>query len=518
MSQKIELPEAYCESMERLLQEEYQEYLDSMEQPSHRAIRINTAKVSVEEWKKICPFTIEQIPWTEKGFLLLNEEENPAKHPYYYAGLYYIQEPSAMIPASILPVQKGDRVLDLCAAPGGKATEIAAKLEGTGLLVANDISVSRTMALAKNLQIAGADNAVVTAEEPKKLAGNLPEYFDAILVDAPCSGEGMFRRDARMVKDWKKRGPQYYASIQRDILQEVYKMLKPGGHMVYSTCTFAPMEDEQMMQWFVEQYPDMSICEVQEQPGYCHGNPKWADCEDEEMAKQLSYCIRIFPHKAKGEGHFATLLYKAEKEPQTDLSDEKENWTQNDFGWQDRQEKHLPKGKKVEKYLPKGKKVAAGKGKSGKSAKNGAPDIEQMRQEAEKWLAMAKIQGGQLEQKKESFLYQKDGQASLKGCRCMQSGLIVGSMPHKWEPSAQLALAVKDIEAFPCVMLTADDEQVYRYLKGETLQNVSVTREERLSDTKDYVLVCVEGYPLGWGKCTQNGTIKNKYHAGWRMK
>lgn len=510
MSQKIELPEAYCESMEGLLQEEYQEYLDSMAQPSHRAIRINTAKISVEEWKEICPFTVEQIPWTQKGFLLLNEEENPAKHPYYYAGLYYIQEPSAMIPASILPVHKGDHVLDLCAAPGGKATEIAAKLEDTGLLVANDISVSRTMALAKNLQIAGADNVVVTAEEPRKLAKNLPEYFDAILIDAPCSGEGMFRRDARMIKDWKERGPQYYASIQREILREAYKMLKPGGHMVYSTCTFAPVEDEKMMQWFVEQYPDMSICEVQEQIGYCYGNPKWTDCTDEKMAKQLSNCIRIFPHKAKGEGHFAALLCKESQKTQMDmdLSDGKCDLDRNDFSMQDNHGKHMSRGKKAA--------IAKRNGK--KTVKNGLPDKEQMRQEAKKWLAMAKIQGGQLEQKKESFLYQKEGQNLLKGCRCMQSGLIVGSMPHKWEPSAQLALAIKDIKAFPCVMLTADDEQVYRYLKGETLQDVSLVREERLQETGDYVLVCVDGYPLGWGKCTQNGTIKNKYHAGWRMK
>ena len=182
------LPKKYQQAMQDLLGEEYSAYIESMQQRSQTAIRINTAKISLEQW-------------TEKGFLTTDEQCNPAKHPYYYAGLYYIQEPSAMIPASILPVHEGDRILDVCAAPGGKATELAAKLRGTGQLVANDISVSRAMALAKNLQIAGAVNAVVTAEKPERLQESFLQYFDGILIDAPCSGEGMFRRDPHMVQD-----------------------------------------------------------------------------------------------------------------------------------------------------------------------------------------------------------------------------------------------------------------------------------------------------------------------------
>ena len=146
------LPKKYQQAMQDLLGEEYSAYIESMQQRSQTAIRINTAKISLEQWAEICPFKTKPVPWTEKGFLTTDEQCNPAKHPYYYAGLYYIQEPSAMIPASILPVHEGDRILDVCAAPGGKATELAAKLRGTGQLVANDISVSRAMALAKNLR------------------------------------------------------------------------------------------------------------------------------------------------------------------------------------------------------------------------------------------------------------------------------------------------------------------------------------------------------------------------------
>lgn len=171
------LPKKYQQAMQDLLGEEYSAYIESMQQRSQTAIRINTAKISLEQWAEICPFKTKPVPWTEKGFLTTDEQCNPAKHPYYYAGLYYIQEPSAMIPASILPVHEGDRILDVCAAPGGKATELAAKLRGTGQLVANDISVSRAMALAKNLQIAGAVNAVVTAGKAGTIARVLFTVF-----------------------------------------------------------------------------------------------------------------------------------------------------------------------------------------------------------------------------------------------------------------------------------------------------------------------------------------------------
>ena len=309
------LPKKYQQAMQDLLGEEYSAYIESMQQRSQTAIRINTAKISLEQWAEICPFKTKPVPWTEKGFLTTDEQCNPAKHPYYYAGLYYIQEPSAMIPASILPVHEGDRILDVCAAPGGKATELAAKLGGTGQLVANDISVSRAMALAKNLQIAGAVNVVVTAEKPERLQESFSQYFDGILIDAPCSGEGMFRRDPHMVQDWEEKGPQYYAPIQRDILKAAYQMLREGGYLVYSTCTFSPEEDEKNILWFLRQFPDMHVCEVPSKEGFCSGITDAALTKAERQ--QLSRCVRIFPHKTVGEGHFAVLLQSRKAIPRS---------------------------------------------------------------------------------------------------------------------------------------------------------------------------------------------------------
>ena len=143
---------------------------------------------------RICPFEITPVPWTDNGFYYDGERLSPAKHPYYSAGLYYLQEPSAMTPASRLPVEPGDKVLDLCAAPGGKATELGARLKGEGLLVANDISSSRAKGLLKNIEVFGIGNVAVLCEEPGKMENCFQEFFDKILIDAPCSGRSEERR------------------------------------------------------------------------------------------------------------------------------------------------------------------------------------------------------------------------------------------------------------------------------------------------------------------------------------
>ena len=234
--------------MKAILGEEYDDFLAGFEKPRHYGLRVNTAKITVEEFKELVPFHLTQIPWVENGFYY-EEEDAPTRHPYYYAGLYYLQEPSAMAPAALLPVDPGDRVLDLCAAPGGKSTELGARLKGQGLLVSNDISNSRAKALLKNLELAGVSNLCVTSETPEKLADVFGPFFDKILVDAPCSGEGMFRKDPDLIKSWQEHGPSYYAPIQRQILSQAVRMLKPGGYLLYSTCTFAACEDEDTVHW-----------------------------------------------------------------------------------------------------------------------------------------------------------------------------------------------------------------------------------------------------------------------------
>lgn len=523
-----ELPQEFCEKMQDLLGEEYDAYRQSMEQDSYTAVRINTNKISVEAWDGICPFRQKPVSWTDRGRYYDSGQSQPSKHPYYFAGLYYIQEPSAMIPASILPVQPGDRVLDLCAAPGGKATEIAAKLQGKGMLVANDISVSRTMALAKNLQMAGAVNAVVTAETPIHLAEYFLEYFDALLIDAPCSGEGMFRRDPHMVADWLEHGPEYYAGIQREILQSAYRMLRPGGYMVYSTCTFSPVENEEMIGWFLAEYGDMVICPVERCPEFADGRP---DLAGAYRTESLRHAVRIFPHRADGEGHFAVLLQKREEETgrSGDLQQKRVGDSLNDgtgqTGEEDCYAVLLQKREEDRRTAVITRKNSdrkpAGKKQQADRKLCTADPVEK----AAQWLERLGI-GGQ-ERSWRSRLHQKQSQIVLlpeelremRGLRLIQSGLIVGSMKkERFEPSPQLALAVQDTSGVPVVSFASEDIRVVKYLKGETVESAELSHAEVLNDTDGYVLVCVDGFPLGWAKWMKDGRLKNKYYAGWRMQ
>ena len=295
---RMELPECYIEKMRQLLGEEFPAYMESFEKPSVNGLRVNTGKVAAERLADLLPYELEEVPWIGNGFYYPSGDRL-SKDVYYYAGLYYLQEPSAMTPASLLPVEPGDLVLDVCAAPGGKSTELGVKLKGRGMLVSNDISNSRAKALLKNLELFGIPNICVTSETPEKLAGVFPEFFDKILVDAPCSGEGMFRRDKDMVKSWQEKGPEYYCEIQKEIVEQAVSMLKPGGYLLYSTCTFDREEDEEIIEEALSRHPELELVKLPLFEGAVDGFG-------------LSGCIRLFPHRIKGEGHFIALLHKKE--------------------------------------------------------------------------------------------------------------------------------------------------------------------------------------------------------------
>ena len=298
------LPEAFLNRMQEMLGEEYEDFLAAYEEPRTYGLRVNTRKITPEEFEKLNVFSVRRIPWVKNGFFY-DEDVRPARHPLYAAGVYYLQEPSAMTPAACLPVQPGERVLDLCAAPGGKATELGAKLKGRGLLVANDISASRARALLYNLEVFGIDNAFVTNETPAALAGVFEGFFDKILVDAPCSGEGMFRKEEAVARDWTPEKSEYFSGQQREIVSRAVRMLRPGGMLLYSTCTFAPCEDEQTISWVLEQFPEMHLVPLPEYEGFSGGCPRWGNGEE-----TLKYCVRLWPHKMHGEGHFLALLEK----------------------------------------------------------------------------------------------------------------------------------------------------------------------------------------------------------------
>ncbi|MBE6922122.1 MAG: SAM-dependent methyltransferase [Ruminococcaceae bacterium] len=283
------LPEAFLERMKQQLGEEYPEYLNSLERPRAVALRFNPLKGNAPE----LPFVGRSIPWEPQGFYY-DPEARPGLHPYHEAGVYYLQEASAMAPVYLLDPQPGERVLDLCAAPGGKTTQIAGRMGGKGFLLCNEWSPKRAKILSRNIERLGVANALVTNEHPERLADRLPGFFDRVLVDAPCSGEGMFRKEEAAVTDWSQETVEMCARRQAEILHSAAQMLKPGGRLVYSTCTFAPEEDEMAVAAFLEAHPEFEP-EVIEAPWF-------------QPVENGGH--RLWPHKLLGEGHFAAVLRK----------------------------------------------------------------------------------------------------------------------------------------------------------------------------------------------------------------
>ena len=287
------LPEAFLQRMEAQLGSEYPAFLESLERPRAVALRFNPMKGE----RPVLPFVGAPVPWEPEGFYY-DPETRPGLHVYHEAGVYYLQEASAMAPVALLDPKPGERVCDLCAAPGGKTTQIAGRMLGQGFLVCNEINPKRAKILSRNIERMGVANALVTNEHPETLASRFPGFFDRVLVDAPCSGEGMFRKEEAAVTDWSQETVQMCARRQREILDSAARLVRPGGRLVYSTCTFAPEEDEETVAAFLEAHPEFTP-EPAEAPWFVPG-------------ENASY--RMWPHKLLGEGHFAAVLRKTQGE------------------------------------------------------------------------------------------------------------------------------------------------------------------------------------------------------------
>lgn len=460
------LPLEFCLRMQQLLGEEYDAFLNSLAAPRTYGLRVNTAKISCEQFEEICPFPIEPIPWIPGGYFY-PEDVRPSRYAFYQAGLYYLQDPGAMTPASRISIHPGDRVLDLCAAPGGKATAAGAALMGEGLLVANDISTSRARALLRNLELFGISNLFVSNESPDKLCGRFPEYFNKIILDAPCSGEGMFRKDDALLKDWSSEKSSELSAVQKNLILQAADMLCPGGEMVYSTCTFSPAEDEDVIAYLLEQRPEMSL-----------SSPTWYEgFSSMDCALPAGTCIRIYPHKMKGEGHFLALLKKSGscKEPSRTFL----------------------------------RTVS-----SSKADKNALQWVRIFAEE----LGLDRIGGKmidwtRMEIRKDKVYYLPETDTGFCGITFLRNGLYMGDLKkNRFEPSQPLALALHKGDARSVISLNVSDERLSRYLKGET---IAIQPDEALQE-KGWQLLCVNGYPLGFGKLV-NGILKNKYPAGWRI-
>ena len=498
--------------------DEFRAFLDSYNNPPVRGIRFNKLKVqdqlSANLSRKSPPFAIKNpakqsisfdnllnpvfgqavdfapIPWCKEGYSF-TEDFRPSKSLLYHTGLFYIQEPSAMCPVEILQPKPGERVLDICAAPGGKTVQIASHMDNTGLLISNDKSPSRCRGLIKNIELAGVANAIVTSEEPRKLSRHFPEFFDKILVDAPCSGEGMFRKDKDLISAYSENKPHKCATFQKEILHYASTMLKTGGRLVYSTCTFNPQENEQVIAEFLEKHFGFELEKIDaDSLGISSGKPEWADAKHIDL--NLNYTARIWPHKANGEGHFIASLAKASKsEPQKPIAIK-------------------PNGNEK----PKRGEQASERLARSALARRLAPPLEPSQQTPppefavffQNYLYNPALQG--FYTAFGSNLYLQQEKTDLCGLRVARSGLYLGEIKkNRFIPAQALAMALNQSNAKYTVNL--NDEEAERYLKGE-----SISYEYTHNTHKPWIHINYKKLALGWARLV-DGRLKNCLPTNW---
>lgn len=501
------LPAAFLARMRDLLGDEYEAFAESFAKPRTQGLRLNPLKIGTaaaaetrngEEKTDTAQkrgtadeaditrrltgmFGLRKIPWARDGYYY-DSRTRPGSHPYHDAGLYYIQEPSAMAVAELMDPRPGERVLDLCAAPGGKTTQIAGRMRDRGLLVSNEIHPARAKILSQNVERFGAANVVVTNEDPERLAEYFPLFFDRILVDAPCSGEGMFRKDEEAVRQWSPENVQLCARRQAQILDSAAKMLRPGGRLVYSTCTFAPDENEGTAARFLDRHPDYVVESVKRCEGLSPGHPEWAGSAREELRDT----VRIWPHLAEGEGHFAAVFRRAGGSEGP-----------SETGRQKRPSRPDPRGQ--ESGVTK-ETVQLWQRFCGGNFTEPVPDLS-----GEEMRHRMRMFGDQL------YLL-PEGVESIRGLKILRPGLHLGTVKKdRLEPSHALALYLRPSQAVRTCDLTCDDERLAAYLRGE---EIAVCPDDSACGN-GWTLVTADGWPAGWAK--QVGTaLKNHYPKGLR--
>ncbi len=493
----MKLPNEFVLRMQKMLKDEADAFMKSYEKPRKSSLRTCSLKIKSEDFKGQAPFHVEPVPWVKNGFFY-NYDDKASAHPYYKCGLYYLQEASAMTAADRFPINKGERVLDLCAAPGGKATELAAKLCNTGLLMANEVSPSRVKALLYNLESCGAANIIVTNEKPICLEEKYPEYFDKILVDAPCSGEGMFRKSEEAVNSWSAEKVNSLASLQKSILKSAVNMLRPGGMLMYSTCTFSADENEKNVSWVLDSYPQLSIVDIEGYAGFANGRPDLSD-NDERVKK----AVRIWPHKMDGEGHFLAL-FKKEETLLNNLNNDKE------VSFSDaKDEIDLVVGQK---------KKSKKKARENDRRKNNNCVGEPFSKDEKRLFFEFAVHINEVFDT--NRLVSRSGKAyllpepcpDLNGIKYLRTGLLLGEFKKdRFEPSQSLALYLKADDFDNTFNIAPDDERIRSYLRGET---ISVSENDK--QMRDgWILIACDGFPLGFGKLS-GLKIKNKLSSSRR--
>jgi len=466
------LPPAFVARMRMLLGSEADEFFATYQRSPYIGLRVNLLKLRPEHMLRLSPWALEPVPWCESGFWLA-EEGRPGKHPYHAAGLYYLQEPSAMAVVEALQVRPGHRVLDLAAAPGGKSTQIAAALENEGLLVANEIEGSRIKALSENMERWGAQNVVITNETPERLANQLGAIFERVLLDAPCSGEGMFRKSVLAQAEWSPEHVAGCAVRQTHILDQAARLVAPGGLLVYSTCTFAPEENEQRIAAFLAEHPQWELVDLPKRHGMSAAYPEWTD----PPLPELNRAVHLWPHRLIGEGHFIALLRNGQHTQPT-----VERAVRSLVASRNTRQKRSSRTDSITET----------------QALNAWYDWEQ----ATLYRALPRERVARVG---DQIVLLPPNVPELGELRVVRTGVALGvSKPGRFEPAHALALALTAEDARSTVPLR--DSEIQRYLHGETLPSAGPDA---------WVLMTVDGWPLGWGRRV-GGVIKNFYPKGLR--
>lgn len=462
----MKLPKDFENRMQDMLKEAYPAFMCSYEEDKFQSLRVNALKGTREEFLEKSPFgSLEEVAWEKNGFYY-DKDKQPGKNPLHEAGVYYIQEPSAMAPAAYLEAKPGEKILDLCAAPGGKTTQAASYLQNKGILVCNEIHPARAKILSENVERMGISNALVTNETPQHLSEIFDEYFDRILVDAPCSGEGMFRKNEEAVSEWSLENVKVCAQRQAQILDCADIMLRPGGRLVYSTCTFAPEENEGSISEFLKRHPDYEIIDIHKYEGMSGGNPELA-----EGLSDISKTIRLWPHKIKGEGHYLAVLQKAGEVPE-----------------------------EYEGFLANGTQ----KGSKIKEMKE-LLQFEQETLNTELIQIIDNCTSDCILKFGEQLYLMPENMPSVNKLKVLRPGLHLGTLKkNRFEPSHALALFLN--KSLVKNSMELSDDEAKAYLSGQTLN---------YTGEKGWYLMTYKGYSIGWGKLAGQ-IMKNHYPKGLR--
>jgi NOL1/NOP2/sun family putative RNA methylase len=479
----MEFPAEFCRRMERLLRGSYPDFLNAYLLSGGRGLRVNTLKCSVDAFQRLFPLPLAPVPFSPMGFLI-HDPLKAGADPLHHAGAYYMQEPSAMSAATVLAPRPGERILDLCAAPGGKTTQIASYLRGTGLLWANEYVRSRAQILLQNLERCGVGNSVVSNAEPAVLAARLPDWFDGVLVDAPCSGEGMFRKEPAALEQWSLDNIRLCARRQKDILLNAAQMVRPGGRLVFSTCTFAPEENEWSVIRFLQARPDFQLadCGVSfGQPGFSAERiASFALPEDRlpEVPVPLDRCRRILPQHG-GEGHFVALFRRREDGSPPFVAPyvppQHDTYSNQCAELYDKCFSSVPCGR------------FATFGTTIRLLPEGLPDLQGLGVLAA-GVAAGELRGG-------------------APARPQRPGKQKPSPATRVEPCHALFLAARPEDCRSLLNLSLDDPRLPRFLRGEEIP---------AENCRGWTGVAVEGIMTGFGKAS-GGTLKNRYPKGLRM-